>query len=242
MRSKAWIISAPETHPFLTFFTRTLRWFSLSSRTFLKVQTSLHFSESSLWSRWLVLSRVRQRACVQKQQPITFLTTPIFINGFVEALLCFPPDSQMDLVAQPNTESLWRFHWGENRFKTTTQNSPSVTSGSDKWQNHNTHLLLTSSCNNRLCRKACSLTCLCFKNSPSKLSFNQRLGGRARPMPGNNSLSWSGVMERWDNRRVARQPYQGVKNVVVSGDENTWTFTAKAESVFHCHTGSGCSS
>lgn len=62
---KGFIISVQKTHLYLTFFTRRLMWFSFSSRIFLKVSTSLWFSKSSLWRRWLFSSRVSQTACTQ---------------------------------------------------------------------------------------------------------------------------------------------------------------------------------
>lgn len=62
---KGFIISVQKTHLYLTFFTRRRMWFSFSSRIFLKVSTSLWFSKSSLWRRWLFSSRVSQTACTQ---------------------------------------------------------------------------------------------------------------------------------------------------------------------------------
>lgn len=65
MYMKGFIISVQKTHLYLTFFTRKPMWFSLSSRVFFNASTTLWFSKSSLWRRWLFSSRVSQTACTQ---------------------------------------------------------------------------------------------------------------------------------------------------------------------------------
>lgn len=62
------IISVHKSHLYLTFFIKRLMWFSFSSRVFFKASTSLWLSTSSLCRRWLVSSRVSQKACSHNQQ------------------------------------------------------------------------------------------------------------------------------------------------------------------------------